>query len=260
MGNYQLIQGKLSHIELTASKNTVLKNAGSQAATSALIGAVTGSTSASTAAPMLLMLNKEFDVYTIKAKIENRKIVGQFSYIGELQDKDVIVVLDKEKSKCYQFIYALIEPQSGLIYMADELGQSLKWLRISYLKWFLIFYLITICLAIIVSVIAVIAVTSFLDFNLLLKGLGIISGFLFIFIAIVCLFSGYTPYIKFSKMSEEIFELLGFENPKDINLYKVEYKNKEGKKYEGIYEYRKVIKIDPYPKNYFEKLKNDTDA
>ncbi len=67
MGKYEPIQGQLSHIELAASKAAVLKNAGSQAATSALIGAVTGSASAITAAPMLLMLNQEFDVYTIKA-------------------------------------------------------------------------------------------------------------------------------------------------------------------------------------------------
>ncbi len=59
---------------------------------------------------------------------------------------------------------------------------------------------------------------------------------------------------NFSEKSEEIFKIYGFENPAEIFLlsgrhYRGDYKIL----LESVYEYRKVIKKDPYPENYIEQ-------
>ncbi|ENU30491.1 hypothetical protein F991_01627 [Acinetobacter sp. CIP-A165] len=59
--------------------------------------------------------------------------------------------------------------------------------------------------------------------------------------------------ISLSKLSENIFETLGFENPKDQDFYKKNLLDRDGL-HVSVMEYRKNLKgKDPYPEDYFDK-------
>ena len=61
------------------------------------------------------------------------------------------------------------------------------------------------------------------------------------------------PVLGLSKISEKIFEKYGFTDPENINLLSGLFIDKRDRRaLESVYEYRRVIKEDPYPESYIE--------
>ncbi len=60
--------------------------------------------------------------------------------------------------------------------------------------------------------------------------------------------------IYLSENSEQIFDLYSFKNSQEIYLLTARHEDTSEKLIlESIYDYRKVIKDDPYPKDYSDK-------
>ena len=61
--------------------------------------------------------------------------------------------------------------------------------------------------------------------------------------------------ISLSKISERIFDKLGFENPKSQDFFQKSLLDMDGM-HASVMEYRKNLKgPDPYPEDYFDKKK-----
>ena len=59
--------------------------------------------------------------------------------------------------------------------------------------------------------------------------------------------------LHLSEKSEEIFEIYGFKNPKEVFLLPSRHISQEHKVLlDGVFEYRQIIEEDPYPESYLQ--------
>ncbi|HFF5370102.1 TPA: ABC transporter ATP-binding protein, partial [Acinetobacter baumannii] len=74
----------------------------------------------------------------------------------------------------------------------------------------------------------------------------------FLFMGFINYFAYRKSYENFGNLSEQIFEKLGFENPKEQDFYN-DYLINDGINI-SVMDYRKNLKgKDPYPEDYFDK-------
>ena len=77
---------------------------------------------------------------------------------------------------------------------------------------------------------------------------------LFYFILFFIIKNASNSLKHFSEKSEQIFALYGFKEPQEVFLLPSRYlSEKDHLLLESVYEYRKVIKEDPYPESYIEQ-------
>ena len=250
----KLVKGPIHSLEKAKSKIPVNQNLGGIAAGTAFAGVLAGSSSLLTSSPILLMAGKAKDGITFIGEINDYLLVGQFTTVRFKENDQLIAVINDSPVDGRHQVYAIVDPKSGLLYMIYEMGRSVKmgykaivmqtyyftlicWGGISIM--FLLFYIFDFDYS----------WESFLD---LIKWL-----FMGLFLCIAQMaFINYFAYRKsyenFGNLSEQIFEKLGFENPKEQDFYN-DYLINDGINI-SVMDYRKNLKgKDPYPEDYFDK-------
>ena len=252
----KLVQGPVHSLEKAKSKIPVNQNVGGIAAGTAFAGVLAESSSLLTSAPILVMAGKAKDGITFTGKIEGHSLLGQFTTARFKENDELIAVInDKPVDGRYQ-VYAIIDPKSGLLYMIYEMGRSVKMGYKAIMMQTYYFTLITWGVIAILMLLFYILKFSYSWDSFLrliiwtfwgIFGVGALMGFVNYF--------GYKKsYENFGTLSEQIFEKLGFEHPKEQDFYN-EFLTDDGVQI-SVMKYRNKLKgQDPYPEDYFDKKK-----
>ncbi|WP_312049033.1 putative type VI secretion system effector [Acinetobacter courvalinii] len=252
--NLKLVEGPIHSLEKAKSKIPVNQNVGGIAAGTAFAGVLAESSSLLTSAPILVMAGKAKDGITFTGKIEGHSLLGQFTTARFKENDELIAVInDKPVDGRYQ-VYAILDPKSGLLYMIYEMGRSVKMGYKAIMMQTYYFTLITWgVIAILMLLFYIFKFSYSLDSFLRLIiwtfwgifGVGALMGFVNYF--------GYKKsYENFGTLSEQIFEKLGFEHPKEQDFYN-EFLTDDGVQI-SVMKYRNKLKgPDPYPEDYFDK-------
>ncbi len=254
MEDVLVIKGKIRNLKIEESKIHPLKNLKVQAAGSAILGTLAASSTLMTNAPVLMMAAKGVDAKTFIGEVDGVRIIGQFTTVKFKESDSLIWVISEEKEQGRHLAYSVLDPKTGLLYMMYEMGRSLKNLYVSTIKSFFFLFLFL-----------------FLFFSFLFLFLNFLDGgggdyiryggiiFLSCFIFSTVFMLGYitigNSIISLSKISERIFDKLGFENPKSQDFFQKSLLDMDGM-HASVMEYRKNLKgPDPYPEDYFDKKK-----
>ena len=252
--NLKLVQGSIHSLEKAKSKIPVNQNVGGIATGTAFAGVLAESSSLLTSAPILVLAGKAKDGITFTGEIEEHSLLGQFTTVRFKENDELIAVInDKPVDGRYQ-VYAILDPKSGLLYMIYEMGRSIK---MGYKAIIMqTYYFTLICWG---GMTIVLLLFYIFDFNyswdLFLKLM--LWDFFGLFLVIAVMgFVNYFGYRKsyenFGTLSEQIFEKLGFEYPKEQDFYN-EFLTDEGVQI-SVMKYRNKLKgQDPYPQDYFDK-------
>ena len=254
--NLKLVEGPIHSLEKAKSKIPVNQNVGGIATGTAFAGVLAESSSLLTSAPILVMAGKAKDGITFTGKIEGHSLLGQFTTARFKENDELIAVInDKPVDGRYQ-VYAIIDPKSGLLYMIYEMGRSVKMGYKAIMMQTYYFTLITWGVIAILMLLFYILKFSYSWDSFLrliiwtfwgIFGVGALMGFVNYF--------GYKKsYENFGTLSEQIFEKLGFEHPKEQDFYN-EFLTDDGVQI-SVMKYRNKLKgQDPYPEDYFDKKK-----
>ncbi|MDC5086285.1 putative type VI secretion system effector [Acinetobacter baumannii] len=252
--NLKLVKGPIYYLEKAKSKIPVNQNIGGIAAGTAFAGVLAESSSLLTSAPILVMAAKAKDGITFIGEIDKYPLVGQFTTARfEENDELIAVISEKPVDGRYQ-VYAILDPKSGLLYMIYEMGRSVKK---GYKAIFMqTYYFALICwggLSIILLVLYIFdANYSWGSFFDLISWVLLFLILAFLFMGFINYFAYRKSYENFGNLSEQIFEKLGFENPKEQDFYN-DYLINDGINI-SVMDYRKNLKgKDPYPEDYFDK-------
>ncbi|NKG37844.1 hypothetical protein CAI22_09015 [Acinetobacter johnsonii] len=254
--NLKLVEGPIQSLEKAKSKIPVNQNVGGIATGTAFAGVLAESSSLLTSAPILVMAGKAKDGITFTGKIEGHSLLGQFTTARFKENDELIAVInDKPVDGRYQ-VYAILDPKSGLLYMIYEMGRSVKMGYKAIMMQTYYFTLITWGVIAILMLLFYILKFSYSWDSFLrliiwtfwgIFGVGALMGFVNYF--------GYKKsYENFGTLSEQIFEKLGFEHPKEQDFYN-EFLTDDGVQI-SVMKYRNKLKgPDPYPEDYFDKKK-----
>ncbi|KHN66864.1 hypothetical protein AV645_03330 [Acinetobacter calcoaceticus] len=250
----KLVHGPIHSLEKAKSKIPVKQNVGGIAAGTAFAGVLAESSSLLTSAPILVMAGKAKDGITFTGEIEEHSLLGQFTTVRFKENDELIAVIsDSPVDGRYQ-VYTILDPKSGLLYMIYEMGRSVK----KGYKAIIMqtYYFTLICWG---GMSIMLLLFYIFDFNyswdsfLYLMMWILISIFICIpLMAFVNYFGYRKSYENFGTLSEQIFEKLGFEYPKEQDFYN-DFLTDDGVQI-SVMKYRKNLKgNDPYPQDYFSK-------
>jgi len=252
--NLKLVKGPIHALEKAKSKIPVNQNIGGIAAGTAFSGVLAESSSLLTSAPILVMAGKAKDGITFTGEIEEHSLLGQFTTVRFKENDELIAVIsDKPVDGRYQ-VYAILDPKSGLLYMIYEMGRSIKMGYKAIFKQTYYFTLLSLGFLLIFILFYFIFNFSY-SVNTILYFLEVVGISLFVTVAIsgfVNYFGYRKSYENFGALSEQIFEKLGFEYPKEQDFYN-DFLTDDGVQI-SVMKYRKNLKgPDPYPEDYFDK-------
>ncbi|MFA3201205.1 ABC transporter ATP-binding protein [Acinetobacter baumannii] len=247
--NLKLVKGPIHSLEKANSKIPVNQNIGGIAAGTAFAGVLAESSSLLTSAPILVMAAKAKDGITFIGEVEGYPVIGQFTTARfEENDELIAVISEKPVDGRYQ-VYAIIDPKSGLLYMIYEMGRSVKMGYKAIFKQTYYFTLLS------WGFLLIFIFNFSYSVNTILYFLEIVGTTLFVTVAIsgfVNYFGYRKSYENFGTLSEQIFEKLGFEYPKEQDFYN-DFLTDDGVQI-SVMKYRKNLKgLDPYPEDYFSK-------
>ncbi|MFL9567900.1 putative type VI secretion system effector [Acinetobacter baumannii] len=252
--NLKLVKGPIHSLEKAKSKISVNQNVGGIAAGTAFAGVLAESSSLLTSAPILVMAAKAKDGITFIGEIEGYPLVGQFTTARFEENDELIAVISEKPVDGRHQVYAILDPKSGLLYMIYEMGRSVK----KGYKAIIMqtYYFTLICWG---GMSIMLLLFYIFDFNyswdsfLYLMMWILISIFICIpLMAFVNYFGYRKSYENFGALSEQIFEKLGFEYPKEQDFYN-DFLTDDGVQI-SVMKYRKNLKgLDPYPEDYFDK-------
>ncbi|WP_158650771.1 putative type VI secretion system effector [Acinetobacter indicus] len=157
------IEGKIQNLKVEDSKIVSIGNLGKHAANTALIGALTGSASLMSNAPLMALAAKGRDGKTIRGEINGIRIVGQFTGVKFENNTPLVMVISEEQEEGYHYVYAVLDPKKGLLYMPYEMGRSTKKYYYNFFK-FSVIWSVVFCF--IFTIIAAIQYYSVADSNL----------------------------------------------------------------------------------------------
>ena len=252
--NLKLVEGPIHSLEKAKSKIPVNQNVGGIAAGTAFAGVLAESSSLLTSAPILVMAGKAKDGITFTGEIEGYSLLGQFTTARFKENDELIAVISEKPVDGRYQVYAILDPKSGLLYMIYEMGRSVK----KGYKAIIMqtYYFTLICWG---GMSIMLLLFYIFDFNyswdsfLYLIMWILISIFICIpLMAFVNYFGYRKSYENFGTLSEQIFEKLGFEYPKEQDFYN-EFLTDDGVQI-SVMKYRNKLKgQDPYPEDYFDK-------
>ncbi|MFA2887788.1 putative type VI secretion system effector [Acinetobacter pittii] len=252
--NLKLVKGPIHSLEKANSKIPVKQNIGGIAAGTAFAGVLAESSSLLTSAPILVMAAKAKDGITFIGEVEGYPVIGQFTTARFEENDELIAVISEKPVDGRHQVYAILDPKSGLLYMIYEMGRSVK----KGYKAIIMqtYYFTLICWG---GMSIMLLLFYIFDFNyswdsfLYLMMWILISIFICIpLMAFVNYFGYRKSYENFGALSEQIFEKLGFEYPKEQDFYN-DFLTDDGVQI-SVMKYRKNLKgLDPYPEDYFSK-------
>ena len=254
--NLKLVEGPIHSLEKAKSKIPVNQNVGGIATGTAFAGVLAESSSLLTSAPILVLAGKAKDGITFTGEIEGYSLLGQFTTVRFKENDELIAVISEKPVDGRHQVYAIIDPKSGLLYMIYEMGRSVK----KGYKAIMMqtYYFTLICwggLSIILSFFYI------FDFNYSWVSFFNLLSWVFIFLILAILFTGFINYFGYRKsyenfgtLSEQIFEKFGFDDSKEQDFYN-DFLINDGINI-SVMDYRKNLKgPDPYPQDYFDKKK-----
>jgi uncharacterized membrane protein len=252
--NLKLVKGPIHSLEKAKSKIPVNQNIGRIAAGTTFAGVLAGSSSLLTSSPILLMAGKAKDGITFIGEIDGYPVIGQFTAARfEENDELITVISEKPVDGRYQ-VYAIVDPKSGLLYMIYEMGRSIK---MGYKAIFMQTYYFTLLSwgFLLIFILFYFIFNFSYSVKTILYFLEVVGISLFVTVAIsgfVNYFGNRKSYENFGALSEQIFEKLGFEYPKEQDFYN-DFLTDDGVQI-SVMKYRKNLKgKDPYPEDYFDK-------
>jgi len=252
--NLKLVKGPIHSLEKAKSKIPVNQNIGGIAAGTAFAGVLAGSSSLLTSSPILLMAGKAKDGITFIGEIDGYPVIGQFTTARFEENDELIAVISEKPVDGRHQVYAIVDPKSGLLYMIYEMGRSVK---MGYKAIVMqTYYFTLICWG---GVSIMFLLFYIFDFNYSWDSFFSLLSWIFIsflmcigMMAFVNYFAYRKSYENFGNLSEQIFEKLGFENPKEQDFYN-DFLTDDGVQI-SVMKYRKNLKgQDPYPEDYFDK-------
>ncbi|MDC5392135.1 ABC transporter ATP-binding protein, partial [Acinetobacter baumannii] len=219
--NLKLVKGPIHSLEKAKSKISVNQNVGGIAAGTAFAGVLAESSSLLTSAPILVMAAKAKDGITFIGEIEGYPLVGQFTTARFEENDELIAVISEKPVDGRHQVYAILDPKSGLLYMIYEMGRSVK----KGYKAIIMqtYYFTLICWG---GMSIMLLLFYIFDFNYSWNSFFSLLSWIFIsllmcigMMAFVNYFGYRKSYENFGMLSEQIFEKLGFENPKEQDFY-----------------------------------------
>lgn len=246
---YDLVkfEGRIEALEIHNGVLNTLGGAGDNLIkSSAILSTVAGSVSLG-AQTLFLATQSCLHIQTVVMNIEGKVCVGQFHRALLAANEYVICIAKQIEPNVYE-LYSVLSPKTGLLHMQIGMGSSVKKFHSSVKKggyiWFALAVLITIFIWIILPG----------DYSVENISIWFFGYFILYFIFIYIIKSSAASLIYLSENSEQIFDLYGFKNPQEIYLLTARHEDTSEKLIlESIYDYRKVIKDDPYPEDYSDK-------
>ena len=103
MQNLVKIEGHINKLEVEDSKIVSIGNLNQQAANTALIGTLVGSTSLMSNAPIMALAAKGRDGKTFRGEINGIRVIGQFTGVKFENNTPLIMVINEEQVKYKRF-------------------------------------------------------------------------------------------------------------------------------------------------------------
>ena len=239
-------EGRIQRLEIyDDSLSAFGKSGDTQIAASAILSGVAESVSLS-AQTVFLASRSRLHVKSVVLEIDGKVCIGQFHRVLFELDEYVICIVRRLENNLYE-LYSVLSPKKGLLHMQVGMGASIKMHDTSAMKGGRFLFLICI-------------IGSFLlvfwgfDFSLENILIWSITSILFYFILFFIIKNASNSLKHFSEKSEQIFALYGFKDPQEVFLLPSRYlSEKDHLLLEAVFEYRKVIKEDPYPESYIEQ-------
>ena len=246
---YDLVkfEGRIEALEIHNGVLNTLGGAGDHLIkSSAILSTVAGSVSLG-AQTVFLATQSRLHIQTVVMNIEGKVCVGQFHRALLAANEYVICIAKQIEPNVYE-LYSVLSPKTGLLHMQIGMGSSVKKFHSSVKKggyiWFALAVLTTIFIWIILPG----------DYSVENISIWFFGYFILYFIFMYIIKSSANSLIYLSENSEQIFDLYGFKNPQEIYLFTARHEDTSEKLIlESIYDYRKVIKDDPYPEDYSDK-------
>lgn len=250
----KLVQGPIHSLEKAKSKIPVNQNVGGIVTGTAFAGVLAESSSLLTSAPILVMAGKAKDGITFSGEIEGYSVLGQFTTTRFKANDELIAVISEKSVDGSHQVYAILDPKSGLLYMIYEMGRSVKMGYKSIIKQVFYFSLtswVVISFLLMLFYLFDFSYNSNTFFNLI-SSILIMLVISIVFSTFVNYFTFRKSYENFGTLSEQIFEKLGFDAPKEQDFYN-DYLINDGINI-SVMDYRENLKgQDPYPEEYFDK-------
>ena len=181
------IEGRVRNLQIEDSKVHPFRNIEKQAVGTAVVGALTASSSLATNAPIMMMAARGEAAKSFTCEVGEYRVIGQFTTVQFKNGDELVWVISQEKEQGRHLVYATLDPKTGLLHMINEMGRSLKCGYISIIKTAIVLGLFSIFI-----INCIVLVTWFISEN----GLGyslfeyftlfIIPPFLFSFILVLC--------------------------------------------------------------------------
>ncbi|MHC5171140.1 putative type VI secretion system effector [Acinetobacter johnsonii] len=250
----KLVEGRIHSLEKAKSKIPVNQNVGGIVTGTAFAGVLAESSSLLTSAPILVMAGKAKDGITFSGEIEGYSVLGQFTTTRFKENDELIAVISEKSVDGSHQVYAILDPKSGLLYMIYEMGRSVKMGYKSIIKQVFYFSLtswVVISFLLMLFYLFDFSYNSNTFFNLI-SSILIMLVISIVFSTFVNYFTFRKSYENFGTLSEQIFEKLGFDAPKEQDFYN-DYLINDGINI-SVMDYRENLKgQDPYPEEYFDK-------
>ncbi|RPE31081.1 hypothetical protein EC846_1785 [Acinetobacter sp. BIGb0102] len=250
------IEGRVRSLQIEDSRIHPFRNIEKQAAGTAVVGALTASSSLATNAPIMMMAARGEAAKSFTCEVGEYRVIGQFTTVQFKNGDELVWVISGEKERGQHLVYATLDPKTGLLHMINEMGRSLKCGYISIIKTAFgvsLFFLIFINL--------IVLVTWFISED----GLGfslieyilplVLAPFVFTFLFVLSTFLFSRDQKQACRLSEQVFTVLGFKNVKNQDFRANNFFiDDQGKLRRSVMYYRKNLKgPDPYPEDYFDK-------
>ena len=243
MHNLFKFEGRIERLELSEAMLDALGGGTDNFITSsAILSGVTGSVSLG-AQTVFLASKSKLLIDTMVMEVDGKICIGKFHRIYLKEGDYVVCVAKNIRNNVYE-LYSVLSPESGLLYMQVGMGGAIKPMKkLTKKSTYFLFFISALF-------------TSFVSFyneelnvfNILTFIPILILGYLIIYYLIQW---ASQPVFELSKISEKVFEKYGFKDPENIYLLSGRYTDKKERRFlESVYEYRRVIKEDPYPEGY----------
>jgi len=220
--NLKLVEGPIHSLEKAKSKIPVNQNVGGIAAGTAFAGVLAESSSLLTSAPILVMAGKAKDGITFTGEIEGHSLLGQFTTARFKENYE----MGRSVKKGYKAIIMQTYYFTLICWGGMSIMLLLFYIFDFNYSWDSFLYLI---MWILISIFICIPLMAFVNY-----------------------FGYRKSYENFGTLSEQIFEKLGFDDPKEQDFYN-DYLINDGINI-SVMDYRKNLKgQDPYPEDYFYK-------
>ncbi len=119
------IEGRVRNLQIEDSKVYPFRNIEKQAAGTAMIGALTASSSLATNAPIMMMAARGEAAKSFTCEVGDYRVIGQFTTVQFKNGDELVWVISEEKERGRHLVYATLDPKTGLLHMINEMGRSL---------------------------------------------------------------------------------------------------------------------------------------